>query len=501
MRQILFTNQLRLGRLAFGCAAMICFSALLVAPLAAQDNDAEAPFPEENAEGPCEYVELDANIDHRRSRNRVSRMLRPGNGFGANRPLFDAYFNEFFLPSFSRLENLGKLPELREKLRDFFRSTAGGPAGPANTKVHNRLLLLAYSKLMGIARGAQEATLRNGEVEVVIRQPIPGGRIVVFNLQNERIPNNEIKGYQPAECNFHPAVRYNAMLAIGDMHLAMANRRAKIEPWPMAFDPMLKMMSSTKYPEYMRVAAMIGVEKHATPDRNEGAKQLIAADLIKILEAPTTARTSDGERWMKRRAADILGKLESAGPRGSNVAALDKALADRGGDLQLRCAAAGAISRMKTAALGEVDANELVTHVAALLQDAGQRETAASEGGAPAIQRNRMLHALNSADAALTWLLAANGVDAEAKQAAESTQTQVQSVITAVADQEQDATSVFQSVQGLMRSMEHLLQEPEPVDEEQPIEEDVEAVAEEDDTDVLEDDPAEEETEDDETPL
>lgn len=150
-----------------------------------------------------------------------------------------------------------------------------------------------------------------------------------------------------AENNFHPAVRYHAMLMIGELNgeeaLPVFSPKAPPVPYGPALPVLINNFTDDKQIEAVRVAALLGIQRHAELSGSSmGAKERdqIIDVMLATLDAPQGNRTASGHAWIQRRAIDVLGALGSAGPEGKVAKRLMSILNDNNSSLGLRCSAA-----------------------------------------------------------------------------------------------------------------------------------------------------------------
>lgn len=125
-----------------------------------------------------------------------------------------------------------------------------------------------------------------------------------------------------ASDDYHPAVRYNAMLIVSELDTSA--RTSGGEP-PVPFRAALPfMIQEYKNPaqiDAVRLAALLGINRHVqmaqaqTTQQAEAITQAelqeirtLALDLVKTREAPA-GRTQDGHDWMRRRGLEIIAWL------------------------------------------------------------------------------------------------------------------------------------------------------------------------------------------------
>jgi len=226
----------------------------------------------------------------------VQKILR-AQAFGAGEEAqFDAYYKQFALPRWTVPEQYGSLPAFRRDLRrDFLNGKAGAP--------YDRLLELSFNYLRRIsARG------------------------------------------------FHPAVRYNAILMLGDLNVQEFPPGSKsiVQPYPPAQQTLLQAVKDTDS-DAVRVAALVGLQRHASlgnlnPQIRDG--QLIPILLELAKSPPPKDRSPEGHAWLRAMAIDTLAALRVPGPDGSVVLAMVAIVGDKDTPLLARLAAARALGSL-----------------------------------------------------------------------------------------------------------------------------------------------------------
>jgi len=228
-----------------------------------------------------------------RTRTNVQKMLRAQAFGGGEEAQFEAYYRQFALPRWTVPENYGSLPDFRGELRSDFRNGRTGPP-------YDRLLEMTFN-YMSTASG---------------------------------------QGY-------HPAVRYNAMMVLGDLNVQEFPPGSKnaVQPYPAAQKVLLQALTSSDS-DAVRVAALVGLMRHASlgiadPQVRDG--QFIPALLALARSTPPAARSAEGHAWLRAMAIDVLGALRSVGPDGSVALAMVTIVGDKDAPLLTRLAAARAL--------------------------------------------------------------------------------------------------------------------------------------------------------------
>ena len=172
---------------------------------------------------------------------------------------------------------------------------------------------------------------------------------------------------------FHPLVRYNAMLIIGDLNeqevLRVGATPLPQEPYAAALPFMIERINDAKTSDTIRVAALVGVMRHLEwePFRNPshpippGTRTLLINSLVKIAETkdPPGNRTAEGQLWLRRRAVECLGFAGAVQAPPQIITPVEKILKDNTEPLQLRCIAAKALGSMDIPQNQKVDVLEL----------------------------------------------------------------------------------------------------------------------------------------------
>jgi len=250
----------------------------------------------------------------------VLRLLRNASTLDdAGKSRLDQWYKNYFFRLFTTEENWGKLTEFRTQLVD--RDLRGAKNKAASDHVTNLTLAL-------MTRFAQGQDL-------------------------------------------HPAVRYNAMLIIGDLNAVERGARgadgrptAAPDPLPAALNILITEYKSPTQIDGVRLAALLGILRHAQLDLARPAnrripaqtKQALVAEMLGLVNAPPPAgRTPEGHVWMQRRGIEILGALEAVGQDPAVGAALESIVANDQAPMSLRVTAAEALGRWAPTGKAAID--------------------------------------------------------------------------------------------------------------------------------------------------
>jgi hypothetical protein len=207
----------------------------------------------------------DAERNQRDSYGKVRDILT-GSG-NVSDPIINEYFNGFEFPYMTTLDNrvLSQLGERRTKfIKDFLNSNVSGG-------------------------------VRSGFIDLTI-------------AATQKIC---------ADSSLHPAARLNAVYLMGMLDQIAPVRSPLQLPVPStaAFDSLRKILDSTddkSFPNYLKVAALAGIQRHVEIDRLVG-NQIAAADKQALLQKAAAflddPKNDDLSYWLKRRGMQLIGLI------------------------------------------------------------------------------------------------------------------------------------------------------------------------------------------------
>ncbi len=284
-------------------------------PVAAQD-----PAPAAPADAPTKFdtlpiaprmigTTIEDKTLHRDTTMTVNRILSGEEPLTGKETLFDAYHSQFVFAKMTQTDadSLASLAGDRQK---FLEKLARARSDAA----HDRLVDLTFNTMSTIATG-----------------------------------------------NFHPAVRYNAMLIIGELNskevVLIGEGAAPPIPLLTALKVMLDELKSPTQIDAVRAAAIVGILRHAEYDGQRpeaqrmpaNARKAVRDDMLALLAAtdPPPGRSPEGHEWMQRRAVEVLGALGEVGEGGEVLTALLTILDDASAPVSYRCDAAIALGRLQ----------------------------------------------------------------------------------------------------------------------------------------------------------
>jgi hypothetical protein len=250
-------------------------------------------------------------------RNLVREILTGRAPLDGSKTEFDEYFTRQIFAEMTVTAEIGQLTERRQK---FFRENVHRVTGQPKA-VHDALIQLTFQIMQVLVTGRQ-------------------GK------------------------HFHPAVRCNAMLIIGELNqdeaTGIASSLRPAVPHAAALEFMLQQLNDPNQIDEVRMAALIGILRHADiyrksallavgqgdSQQQQQRNQKIYAAAIKIAQQkdPPQGRTTEGHAWMRRRALDILIALNAGSDQVNEL--VQELIADPNEPVSLRLTAAEAIGKL-----------------------------------------------------------------------------------------------------------------------------------------------------------
>ena len=159
-----------------------------------------------------------------------------------------------------------------------------------------------------------------------------------------------------ASGNYHPAVRFNAMLIVGELNereaILVGAERSPAEPLATALPHLYGELNKKDQIDVVRVACLAGLRRHSelarVPGRDMKPEETrkIAESVFPFVSAETSEeRSKEVYHWMQRRAIEILVFLEHAELESKLAAALGVILNNPDAPRSLRLTAATAIGQ------------------------------------------------------------------------------------------------------------------------------------------------------------
>ncbi len=184
-------------------------------------------------------------------------------------------------------------------------------------------------------------------------------RVLVNRAATERLNSLAMETMtEIIEGNFHPGVRYNALLLIGDL-----DQQAGVDgssgkppvPLPEASEYLLTMLDADNRPDdesvkdSLLMSTLIGLTRHAKYGLTDEQKAMLTPKMLEIVnqQEPPAGRLPDVHVWFRTRAADVLGALGEPGSGNEVVGAVQSLFNEESASNEQRCWAALAMAELQ----------------------------------------------------------------------------------------------------------------------------------------------------------
>ena len=180
--------------------------------------------------------------------------------------------------------------------------------------------------------------------------------------------------------NYHPAVRFNAMLIVGDLNQT-ESRISGTERYPAvrlakAFDFMVDELKRADQLDVVRIAALLGIQRHLRLVRQRpqdqpipDARKVEVTALVKPVvdqKTPPDGRNLVGHTWLRRGAVDVLATVGMVGDGRAVFNSLVTIAGDAEEPLSLRCTAARSLAELNYTDVTGIDALTTARQLGAL---------------------------------------------------------------------------------------------------------------------------------------
>lgn len=217
----------------------------------------------------------------------AKECVRSQQRYLSDKPRFIEFFEKYYFPAMTRFspDELGQMGRMRDELFSQFLWPA------VDENMQRELTQLAFAKLQPVERN---------------------------------------KGK-----NYHPAVRYNAILILGMLDSVYPGAGQKEVPLKEATAEMTLIVNAAgdgkRVPPFLVVGALIGLQRHAQLIENldRATAESIPAAVLKLAGKDVTLPETDAKvaEWIRLQAAEVLTKLGNPGANGEVVAAFQKMIA------------------------------------------------------------------------------------------------------------------------------------------------------------------------------
>jgi hypothetical protein len=233
--------------------------------------------------------------------------IRNPAGIGAAQEDVDNYLRGFFFPSMTQTtaEALGEIATLRERLIKQYIGQAG------NAATQEFLIGETFKFARGMARN-----------------------------------------------NFHPAVRYNAALILGDLNSKVSDPQV---PLKQATEELLELTEQEQFnkipvPESVKLGAVLGLERHARLGIDPSLVDRLTKAMIGVINSKALEDVDPAVHdWLRSTAALTLANQYAKTPNREAQAAIISLIADGTANLDDRCLAAAAFERITFSAGADID--------------------------------------------------------------------------------------------------------------------------------------------------
>ncbi len=372
-----------------------------------------------------------------KERSKVEPILRrPGSEFDLghrdeneeklNQEILEDFFRRYFLARMTNASKIGQLPQIRGEVRDKC------AASKNKSNVMDELNQITSGMMHALCNGVLQTTDASGQTQqvIVIQESVRDQndqlRLVqakddlvakdqVFDLSGRPVAQSNIATLAPAEADFHPAVKLNAMLVLRDL-----NDKQPKKGKPQTAEPRVNtqrdliayLESSEKLSDILLIGALSGIARHAEFEQDSNRKNRIATVVAAVVDLPGAAgRSDDAAGWIRRQAVDILGNIGLPGNGSRYVAKLYKIIRDEKEPLPLRIAAAEALRKMDLSRLPDGVMEKLTRSLTQLASDACDYEIVEQLRQNRPFSKPRLQHRLAAVRLAVTGDLQGEATD------------------------------------------------------------------------------------------
>ena len=287
-------------------------------------------------------------VDNKLLRNKLKlkkdSVARGQSDFASNREALDRYYNKFLFPIMTQTKAISRV--------------TSDPLGDLD--VHRRNLLMDLK------------TTKSENFHAYLLKRVYDAMKFMVEKQS-----------------YHPAVRYNAMLILGELNqkeeMPLGSNKSAPDPLPKALGFLRDQYVKENQLDILRVAALVGILRHAELDRlreppsqplSPAVKLKLAKMLLPLLEKQTAPpnRSVEGHVWMRRRCVEILAALRLTDKSGAVSSAIAGVFDEDGAPADLRRTAAEAIGQIELPPKYAGNPAELAAKVVKLVLEVSSQE-------------------------------------------------------------------------------------------------------------------------------
>ena len=306
-----------------------------------------------------------------------------------NVQLLENYLRKYFFARMTARENLSALPQYRQETSERCGWTAG-----KDTDAGEEMNRIVSSLMHALCNGVLEATGRDGEKQnvIVVQRSVRDSnnklRLVrslvdlktddrIFSLAGDAVEQSAITELVPSGKDFHPAVKLNAVLILGDLNdkQPKRNRPETAEPrLNTQMDLIAYLQSPDQLSDVLLVGALTGMQRHARESLDPQTKKRVGKVLLEILKSQRmTARDPSVVIWVRRQAIDTLAQLK---PKNEKI--FLRVIENANEPVQLRIAAVEAVQKLNLTNLSPGSIDRFAKGLAQLAVDICEEERAAA---------------------------------------------------------------------------------------------------------------------------
>ena len=262
--------------------------------------------------------------NERNVRNILRNPREPVNA--ENIEILENYLRRYFFARMTVEGNLSELPQYRLETRERCGWTGSKDTSDAGEEMNR----ITSSVMHALCNGVLDATVTGGDQQsvIVIQESVRDSnnqlRVVrtmgdlksgdrIFNLAGDLIERSEITELAPSATDFHPAVKLNAMLVLGDLNDKQP-RKGRPETAEPRLNTQMDLIAYLESPEILSdtllVGALTGMQRHTHESLDSEQKKRIAKVVLKLVNPQiVSGRNPAAGLWIRRQAIDILGQL------------------------------------------------------------------------------------------------------------------------------------------------------------------------------------------------
>jgi len=186
--------------------------------------------------------------------------------------------------------------------------------------------------------------------------------------------------------NYHPAVRYNAVLILGMLDQRYSSGAQPPIPLPACTRVLLILLENesvkeVKIPASLKLGALKGLERHVRFGIDAQYAEQLTKALLKLLaqQQPPEEVTKEVHHWIQCQAARVLVRQFAKGPSGEVQDALTTMIGNGDIGLDDRCCVAGLLGKMDYQGAKKINATAARLALGVLAQAVFQEEVSPAE--------------------------------------------------------------------------------------------------------------------------